>query len=659
MNGDLTKRVELIHSTQNSDKRMFLDSIKVYGRSLVTTEKPLIYKFNYNAITFPFGTEKKDIHGYYSSKYSGLGIPINQKTALFDPSNTITITDRSIDENTIGYSALTEVVYPTGAKIKYNFEANLKRTTNAIQSASGLRIKSIDYYNVDNVLERIQEFYYGNLSGSVFFGSYSDYMLDGTGDNTVTPRRLYTTQIWSSEPINKERKDSGFLYDSVKVVERSSAGVAQNGMTVYKYRSFYGGYSYKPFLKGIDRYGRDGVKVRSETYVYGEGNEVSGSSWELNDMYLSLNSWTDCDGTYYGSGIGYPSEYQIYYPTLRNYRLFGIDRILKIREELRENFESEKSIFSIVDFEYNSNMLLTKQATTVSSYGQKKLQKNTYYKYIDDYLNKEDWMLDLKANSIVGRPVDVRTYLQEDGVGETLMEGNILKYTGKGLLSNIYSCNLNLYSGKSWDSNTLIASGFELSSSFTYDTKTYNLIEKTERDGLVTNYLWGYAGFYPVVKATNLSYNSLLQLVDTTAQKNIENITSSSLAVEPLMLGSENIEQLPEVQDEHLGIREPKLPPLDIPLVDGIEPSVYDEKKVIDILSTLIIKAKTLGRPVSITGYTYKTGIGISSILDANARITKYEYDSFGRLKRVIGNDGKIVSNYSYKYCNDATNGNR
>lgn len=51
------------------------------------------------------------------------------------------------------------------------------------------------------------------------------------------------------------------------------------------------------------------------------------------------------------------------------------------------------------------------------------------------------------------------------------------------------------------------------------------------------------------------------------------------------------------------------------------------------------------------TTYTYEPLIGISSQTDERGRTISYEYDSFGRLYRIIDNEGNVLKQYDYNYA--------
>lgn len=51
-----------------------------------------------------------------------------------------------------------------------------------------------------------------------------------------------------------------------------------------------------------------------------------------------------------------------------------------------------------------------------------------------------------------------------------------------------------------------------------------------------------------------------------------------------------------------------------------------------------------------VSTYTYKVLVGVTSETDPSGKTNYYEYDSFGRLKMIKDNDGKILKQYDYKY---------
>jgi YD repeat-containing protein len=59
---------------------------------------------------------------------------------------------------------------------------------------------------------------------------------------------------------------------------------------------------------------------------------------------------------------------------------------------------------------------------------------------------------------------------------------------------------------------------------------------------------------------------------------------------------------------------------------------------------------KTLVPSALIQTYSYKPLTGVISITDPNGMTTRYDYDSFGRLKTIKDNDEKILKSYKYNY---------
>ena len=52
-----------------------------------------------------------------------------------------------------------------------------------------------------------------------------------------------------------------------------------------------------------------------------------------------------------------------------------------------------------------------------------------------------------------------------------------------------------------------------------------------------------------------------------------------------------------------------------------------------------------------VTTYTYYPARGVASVTDPSGKKTKYEYNGFGQLTKVIGPDNKSTQSYEYKYA--------
>lgn len=125
-----------------------------------------------------------------------------------------------------------------------------------------------------------------------------------------------------------------------------------------------------------------------------------------------------------------------------------------------------------------------------------------------------------------------------------------------------------------------------------------NLLQYTLNDDTKVSYLWGYDNqLYPIAKVVNADWVAVQQT-----------LTSS----------------------EH----------------DEISSATTTETR----MRTLLDKVRTALPNAFVTSYTYKQGVGISSMTDPRRYTTTYEYDGAQRLERVRDADGKILSDNEYKY---------
>jgi YD repeat-containing protein len=78
--------------------------------------------------------------------------------------------------------------------------------------------------------------------------------------------------------------------------------------------------------------------------------------------------------------------------------------------------------------------------------------------------------------------------------------------------------------------------------------------------------------------------------------------------------------------------------------------SLDTEESIINFAENMRFTIKSKKYISSITAYTYKPLIGISSKIDNNGLRTFYEYDEFGRLCKIRNNDGYVLKSYKYNY---------
>ena len=68
--------------------------------------------------------------------------------------------------------------------------------------------------------------------------------------------------------------------------------------------------------------------------------------------------------------------------------------------------------------------------------------------------------------------------------------------------------------------------------------------------------------------------------------------------------------------------------------------------------SALVTGLRTKLFETPVTTYTYTPLLGMKTMTTPNGEVTSFEYDSFGRLKKILDNDRKIVEEYDYHYKN-------
>lgn len=115
-----------------------------------------------------------------------------------------------------------------------------------------------------------------------------------------------------------------------------------------------------------------------------------------------------------------------------------------------------------------------------------------------------------------------------------------------------------------------------------------------------TSYLWSYNNQFPIAEIKNVSY---------------EDVKTA--------LGGQSV-------------------------IDDFSSRIPTDQQVNDFVQ--VLKGNPALKKSSITAYTYKPLVGMTSITDAKGMTIYYEYDDYGRLKLEKDRYGNIIKNYSYHY---------
>jgi hypothetical protein len=596
--GDIT----LSYHVSDLNSRLFLDTVKFYGTK--RSREPQIYTFDYNKSTFEFGTIRKDLFGYYSQKFTDYGFPYNKGAGLGYPSvqSYITEVDRSVDENSILFSSLKKVTYPTGASIEYILEPNVVKSATQTISSPGLRLKTVNYYNADNGIVKSQDFSYGNIATNVFNGNYAYYYSSSTywGGN---PPRYFSPTIWSSEPIIGERNLSGSCYSSLKITDKvySPTRGIETSYTINSYDNFFGVDHLKSVLKRKDYFKGNDQKVRSEIYDYTSRVLLDNTKyWELNDSYVFSGIYKDCDGqtycSYGGTLCNAPTTY--YAPLKPCYLIAGDNEICKVGEQVIDYTQERDSIVSYKKYEYNQLMQLSKlvenQSWTVGSTPRERI---SYYKYASDYDDALTWVKSMKRLNIIGKPLDVRKYIAQANLNK-VVDANLFEYNPQGQLVKEYRYNYkdNL---SQWSNSVFLPQNFDKIGEYQYDSVTFNLAQQINRSNVATSYLWGYNNLYPIVKVENIDINTLKKLVGSTGY------------------------------------------------------SYTTDDQVLALVNDLKSKVKNSNILANVYGNTFLPGVGIASSIDQKGDMKYYSYDDHSRLESIKDKSNRFIARYDYNYYND------
>ncbi len=569
--------------------------------------------------------------------------------------------DRSIDP--LGFKAfsLKRIMYPTGGYTEYEYEPN---ETNDSEG-NGQRVRSIRSYPSVNEDPVITFFEYGkNQSGQ----GTSDKTIDegwfskGASSYWVTRipscgdiRDIKHITTFTNTAIDIPYESFTVYYPEVSTYQYNKDCSISNGKTVSSYNiphniSMYGqAPGLKPTLSSRTVFNNQDNRLRKEKYTY---QRTSGQT------YRNVRPWKDVSitGTSDDPSYNTPSNQWLYtyYHVAQLYIPIHPDISSSI-DLLTSNqlilYTGSDSVVQTETYTYDlSRNQLTKIAQNSSSGGTTEkefIYPNDNHQLVTIWNIYSAKQQEISRNS--GQEIKQIRYNYPDFTGrQPLPLPSSVDYSGTG------------------------TSGFTREFDYLYDQSNGNLIHYTGRDGVPISYLWGYNKNLPICKAENAdntdicfcnfevsneyggwtfqSGNRSTSYARTGRYSCVNAIMQKTVAVNSIVSlwvksggGTPSISgYTPKVYAATNGwtYYEWNISPGSI--------TVYGSNSYIDDLRLYPVGAM-------MSTYTYDPLVGMTSSTDPNGIVTRYEYDSFGRLKNVKDNDGKITSRNYYHYYNDTS----
>ena len=478
-------------------------------------------------------------------------------------------------------------------------------STQSTQQAGGLRVSKIITSSGSGGTPSIKKYYYGTYNNlyssslSYLIGEptyLSNYKCQANGSTLNIP------EISSSSILNLGFFNNNFIsYNSVvegfgedfenggtetKFYTNSDALgsiVWNNDIKNAPYSNFSSAYNGRILSETILKKSSSGllIPVKKSDYSYENdfNNEsiVEGYTTARDFNFAVTGIDTTCNPAVNPTCSGYLSQNLFAFNMVR-YSIFSSWVHLKTQTETIYDQDGNNPLVTVADLRYdNPNNFELTSSQTDNSKGE---TIKTTYKYPHDYTGTPVYDA-MVANNLVSPIINTKT--------------EIVNPTGNTVLSE-QKTEFSIFGFTNYEPGTLKAAvnGGPLIIQGTIDLydQNGNILQFTDKSGIVSSIIWGYNYKYPVAKITGSIYNNAIGQLGT------------SVALLQTMDGA--------------------------------------------ILQNYLNNVRIGLTNAQVTSYTYKVNGGVSSLTDVNNKSNTYEYDSFHRLLHIKDQDGNVVKTNSY-----------
>lgn len=531
---------------------------------------------------------------------------------------------------------------------------------NRLTKVGGLRIRSIVTSDGSGTFpDQVRTFTYPATGGVLFSRPQYYYRIQWQYDRPYSGYKAIKgatfQQLWSSGSVLPMRTTQGNHIGYAWVTEEQ----AGNGYKKYSYDVAEHPYHFAndPWFKG-NTYDYEAPGRQYNYPVYPapmdmeRGNLLAEEVFDNNDKLVKATyySYEPADDVVLmrASKVDFikaPLFEPTWYVSYTHYPILTSTNRIKTTT-LLTNFDSNgyNPTSVITSYDYGSTNHL--QATSVTR-TMDDVEYVDHVIYPPDYGNIFDNLL--KAN-VIDVPIEKYTVRRATGsnAGE-VTSGTVTQFKpDRPLKAAVYSLKL---------SQPVSENTFRRSNSIDNDFKPHPLYERRlsfdnydavgnirdlsrEKD-IRMSYLWGYSNSRPIAEVKNASSSQIFH----TSFENLEySFSDSSLTGRKSFVGSYTV--TPPATGASFRLTYWKKSTLSSPW-QLVENNI-NSPTVIGGTGVLLDEVRLYPSGAQMTTYTYEIPWGISTVTDPNNLVTRYYYDSMGRLRCIKDHDGNIIKTFSY-----------
>ncbi|MGO4291517.1 DUF5977 domain-containing protein [Chitinophaga sp. RAB17] len=573
--------------SNSPSQRLTLNSFQVVDKNNGNSKKYLFEYNNIQKLPLPIG-DSTDHWGF-----------CNNKTVVGKPVLGI-YPYRESNPDVVTTGLLTKITYPTGGYSTFKWEAHnynkvVSKTKDTVYAASGwaggCRINEINGYTSDNNMVLHKRYLYKKnyaagsneatlLSSGTLNGMPVYYMSINDRPSYHQPFSYSLNEgAINSLGCYSDAGDMSYIgYDEVVEINQDGS-YTKNFFTCYD-QDLFGNTHFDSAPIGVATWRRgDDAYFPMNSIARERGKPVGIFDYSATNILLQKQL------IQYRNDAGRFNSYQPYIDYRGSIQCTSYDAVNFVTANKEYTYSYYPIKKQIISYDQNGNNPLTQtelysynsynQITNKTSINSKQDSIRTVFKYPQDY---------------------------SDAVSQKMVTNNIIS----PLIEETVSAAKELSKAKtnygSWYNNTIIAPAtsetsvagnvLEKQASFDQYDAHGNLLQFTDRSGIVTSFLWGYNYSYPVAKITGIDYATI------------------ALTVNP-----------------------------------GTIQSLTD-----DSLRSALAPLRSLSNGF-VTTYTYMPLVGITSETNINGRTIYYEYDGLNRLQLIRDHDNNIVKTFCYNFA--------